>query len=163
MGASPFVPLSASRRVARPAPDDGADAVAVPTRRDRLGLPRSADAAAIRPKDPGQTQGELCRRVPADRRRRVHLGEDERDALALHPYLSKVPVRVAHLGADHVDSWPSPVKTDTYAVAFGHFSNKNVDLVLTAWSALQERQEGATCRCAWSESPRPTIRVCCDA
>ncbi len=54
-----------------------------------------------------------------------------------------MPVRVAHLGADHVDSWPSPVKTDTYAVAFGHFSNKNVDLVLTAWSALQERRGGS--------------------
>jgi glycosyltransferase involved in cell wall biosynthesis len=61
----------------------------------------------------------------------------KRDALAFHPYLSKVPVDVAHLGADHVDSWLSPPKTDTYAIAFGHFSNKNVDLVLMAWSALQ--------------------------
>ncbi len=67
----------------------------------------------------------------------------KRDALAFHPYLSKVPVHVAHLGADHVDSWPRPPKADSYAIAFGHFSNKNVDLVLMAWSAMQGRFGGS--------------------
>jgi glycosyltransferase involved in cell wall biosynthesis len=59
-----------------------------------------------------------------------------RDALALHPRLSSVPLRVAHLGADHVDTRPVRRSEEQYAIAFGHFSNKNVELVLTAWSAL---------------------------
>jgi glycosyltransferase involved in cell wall biosynthesis len=67
----------------------------------------------------------------------------KRDLLTFHHRLSKVPVEVTHLGADHVDSWP--VRSDAcraedrYAIAFGHFANKNVDLVLDAWSALGAR------------------------
>jgi glycosyltransferase involved in cell wall biosynthesis len=60
-----------------------------------------------------------------------------RDLVAFHPRLAKVPVRVAHLGADHVDSWPVRRAGEAYAIAFGHFSNKNVDLVLQSWAALR--------------------------
>jgi glycosyltransferase involved in cell wall biosynthesis len=67
----------------------------------------------------------------------------KRDALRFHPRLSKVPVRVTYLGADHVDSWPVGRTDDRYAIAFGHTSNKNVDLVLDAWSVLHA-EGGAT-------------------
>jgi glycosyltransferase involved in cell wall biosynthesis len=63
----------------------------------------------------------------------------KRDLLGFHPRLAKVPVRVAHLGADHVDQWPVRPSGMPYAIAFGHFSNKNVDLVLDALAALRER------------------------
>lgn len=63
-------------------------------------------------------------------------GRTTRDLLAFHPRLSRVPVRVAHLGADHVESWPIRSPGESYAIAFGHFSNKNVDLVLDAWATL---------------------------
>lgn len=61
------------------------------------------------------------------------------DLLSFHPRLSRVPVRVAHLGADHVDTWPVRPKEPGYAIAFGHFANKNVDLVLLAWKELTDR------------------------
>jgi glycosyltransferase involved in cell wall biosynthesis len=64
------------------------------------------------------------------------------DLLSFHPRLVKVPVRVAHLGADHVDRWPARPKRPAYAIAFGHFANKNVDLVLLAWKELTERAGG---------------------
>jgi len=61
------------------------------------------------------------------------------DLLSFHPRLGSVPVRVAHLGADHVDTWPVRPQDPPYAIAFGHFPNKNVDLVLAAWKELLER------------------------
>ena len=70
-------------------------------------------------------------------------GRTKRDLLAFHPRLSEVPVRVTHLGADHVDSWAVRAADDRHAIAFGHFVNKNVDLVLDGWSALHARG-GAT-------------------
>ncbi|HXX90303.1 MAG TPA: glycosyltransferase [Acidimicrobiales bacterium] len=45
-------------------------------------------------------------------------------------------VPVAHLGADHVDTWPVNAAQGACAIAFGHYVNKNVDLVLEAWAAL---------------------------
>lgn len=60
------------------------------------------------------------------------------DLLSFHPRLARVPVRVAHLGADHVDTWPVRPKNQPYAIAFGHFPNKNVDLTLDAWKELRE-------------------------
>jgi glycosyltransferase involved in cell wall biosynthesis len=60
------------------------------------------------------------------------------DLLSFHPRLARVPVRVAHLGADHVDTWPVRPQDPPYAIAFGHFPNKNVDLVLGAWKELLE-------------------------
>lgn len=51
-----------------------------------------------------------------------------------HASTQAVPGTVTHLGADHVLSWPQPDRTGP-AVAFGHHTNKNPDLVLRAWSA----------------------------
>jgi glycosyltransferase involved in cell wall biosynthesis len=63
-----------------------------------------------------------------------------RDLLRFHKRLSRIPVRVAHLGADHVTAWPPRRRSgDPYALAFGHFTNKNVGLVLDAWAAMRAR------------------------
>ena len=41
----------------------------------------------------------------------------------------------ALLGADHVDQWPVAGQSGApYALAFGHFSNKNADAVLAGWA-----------------------------
>lgn len=61
------------------------------------------------------------------------------DLLSFHPRLAKVPVRVAHLGADHVDTWPVRPTESPYAIAFGHFPNKNVELTLGAWQELLQQ------------------------
>lgn len=52
-----------------------------------------------------------------------------------HPRTTRVPGVVAHLAADHVAGWR---RTDAapYAVAFGHHTNKNTDLVIDAWERL---------------------------
>jgi glycosyltransferase involved in cell wall biosynthesis len=59
------------------------------------------------------------------------------DLLELYPRLRHKQVRAAHLGADHVDSWPVRRPDEDYAIAFGHFNNKNVDLVLDAWAMMR--------------------------
>jgi glycosyltransferase involved in cell wall biosynthesis len=44
------------------------------------------------------------------------------------------------LGADHVDRWPRPDgdrdSEKPYALAFGHFANKNADAVLAGWAVF---------------------------
>lgn len=52
-----------------------------------------------------------------------------------HPHTRRTPSAVAHLGADHVTSWP-PARTDGPVVTFAHHTNKNADLVLDAWALL---------------------------
>lgn len=64
------------------------------------------------------------------------------DLLRFHPRLAHRPVRTAHLGADHVDSWGPRRAGAPYAIAFGHFVNKNVGLVLDAWAQLRDRAGG---------------------
>ncbi len=63
------------------------------------------------------------------------------DLLRSRPKLSGKHVVVAHLGADHVAEWEVPpgASDSGYALAFGHFGNKNVDAVLAAWAVLAER------------------------
>ncbi|NYJ02890.1 glycosyltransferase involved in cell wall biosynthesis [Nocardioides thalensis] len=49
---------------------------------------------------------------------------------------------VARYGADHVDSWPQVPKGEPpYALAFGHFSNKNVPAVLEGWRQFCETDD----------------------
>ena len=56
-----------------------------------------------------------------------------------HPRLARHGV-AAQLGADHVDAWPAVTDrrrqptTAPYALAFGHFANKNADAVLEGWA-----------------------------
>jgi glycosyltransferase involved in cell wall biosynthesis len=46
---------------------------------------------------------------------------------------------VARLGSDHVDAWPRRTPDRPYAITFGQWGNKNADLVIDAWAALQQR------------------------
>ena len=61
------------------------------------------------------------------------------DLLAGHPFLRSRRVTVAPLGADHVLEWPPRQPGAGYALAFGQWGNKNVDLVLDAWAMLRSR------------------------
>lgn len=61
------------------------------------------------------------------------------DLLRSRPWLGHDVVTAAPLGGDHVDSWPVAVPGEEYAIAFGQWANKNVDLVLDAWAVLRDR------------------------
>lgn len=70
------------------------------------------------------------------------------DLLRSRAWLSERIVEVAHLGADHADGWLSvdvageqAVRAEGYAIAFGQYGNKNVDLVIDAWAVLHGRGE----------------------
>lgn len=55
------------------------------------------------------------------------------DLHRLHPRTRRVPGRVAHLGADHVVSWPGTAGAGR-AVTFAHHTNKNPHLVVDGWA-----------------------------
>jgi glycosyltransferase involved in cell wall biosynthesis len=57
------------------------------------------------------------------------------DLHRLHPATSSKPSAVVHHGADHVLGWPAPSRSGP-AVAFGHHTNKNPELVVDAWAVL---------------------------
>jgi glycosyltransferase involved in cell wall biosynthesis len=61
------------------------------------------------------------------------------DLLSAHPRLRRRLVRVAPLGADHVLRWPPARSGPQFALAFGQWGNKNVHLVIDAWSLLHAR------------------------
>lgn len=61
------------------------------------------------------------------------------DLLTSRPWLARRSIGVAHLGSDHVDAWPARTNGGPYAIAFGQYGNKNVDLVIDAWALLRGR------------------------
>lgn len=61
------------------------------------------------------------------------------DLLRSRPWMERRLVGVAYLGADHVASWPVDRGGQSYAVAFGQYGHKNVDLVIDAWGLLRDR------------------------
>jgi glycosyltransferase involved in cell wall biosynthesis len=63
------------------------------------------------------------------------------DLLASRPWLQERLVRAAPLGGDHADAWPRRQAEEAYAITFGQWANKNVDLVIDAWAALEARGE----------------------
>lgn len=63
------------------------------------------------------------------------------DLLRSRPWLRRRIVRACLLGADHVESWETPDVAAPYAIAFGQYGNKNIDLVLDAWSLLADRRD----------------------
>lgn len=70
------------------------------------------------------------------------VSERTRQDLLRHRGMAGKAVVVAHLGADHVDGWPTPERDEhPYALACGHFANKNADVALAAWAALAQRGE----------------------
>ncbi len=64
------------------------------------------------------------------------------DLVRSRPWLAE-RAHVARLGADHASGWQPPeAGGGRYALAFGHFANKNVEAVLRAWRlfAASERE-----------------------
>lgn len=61
------------------------------------------------------------------------------DLLGPRPWLRKRLVGLAPLGSDHVASWTVTPSAEPYAVAFGQYGNKNVDMVIDAWAILRDR------------------------
>jgi glycosyltransferase involved in cell wall biosynthesis len=56
------------------------------------------------------------------------------DLRTRHPRLAR-NARAAQLGSDHALRWPRPEPAPRpYALAFGHFGNKNADAVLAGWA-----------------------------
>ena len=122
---------------------------------------RDRHAAAIRPKDPDQTQGELCRRVPADGRRRVYLGADQaamhwpfirisRRCLSMSPTSGRIMSTRGRVHQRPTTPTPSlsaisPTRTSIW------FSRRG--------PPCRDGAEGAPCHCGWSVSPLPTVRV----
>jgi glycosyltransferase involved in cell wall biosynthesis len=68
-------------------------------------------------------------------------GRTKRDLLATHPRLRHRLVEVTYLGGDHVRSWPEAQPAEPYAIAFGQYANKNVDLVVDSWALLHQQGE----------------------
>jgi glycosyltransferase involved in cell wall biosynthesis len=63
------------------------------------------------------------------------------DLLDKHPELKRTMVRVVHHGADHTATWPPRKPGEDYAIAFGQYCNKNVQLLLRGWAQLHARKE----------------------
>jgi glycosyltransferase involved in cell wall biosynthesis len=57
------------------------------------------------------------------------------DLRTLHPRLARRAV-AAVLGSEHATTWQPEEPTGPYALAFGHFANKNVTAVLQGWAAF---------------------------
>lgn len=72
-------------------------------------------------------------------------GRTRDDLLRTHAYVG-ARAHAAPLGSDHADRWPEVEPRQPYAVAFGHFANKNVDTVLDAWAEFVPGHPGWTLR-----------------
>ena len=57
------------------------------------------------------------------------------DLRKLHPRLARRG-RAAVLGSDHALSWRAEASRAPYAIAFGHFANKNVTAVIEGWAVF---------------------------
>jgi glycosyltransferase involved in cell wall biosynthesis len=60
------------------------------------------------------------------------------DLHRLHPRTRSKPATVAHLGGDHVLNWPTANGVGP-AITFAHHTNKNSDLILSAWANALRR------------------------
>jgi glycosyltransferase involved in cell wall biosynthesis len=78
-----------------------------------------------------------------------------RDLLARRPQLT-ARAHAVLLGADHAAGWrPADRPGEPYALAFGHFANKNVEPVLRAWSDYCSGRDGIVLRiCGLGEQAR---------
>jgi glycosyltransferase involved in cell wall biosynthesis len=60
---------------------------------------------------------------------------------AIKPRRPAAP-QVVHLGADHVDQWPSVKMDQGHAIVFAHWSNKRPEVAIQAWALLRARHPG---------------------
>jgi glycosyltransferase involved in cell wall biosynthesis len=63
------------------------------------------------------------------------------DLLRSRSWLDPEKVGLGYLAADHADSWPKASERGDYAIAFGHYVNKNVGMLLDAWAMLRDEGE----------------------
>jgi glycosyltransferase involved in cell wall biosynthesis len=61
------------------------------------------------------------------------------DLVGPRPWLRDRLVGLSPLGSDHVASWTVTPSDEPYALAFGQYGNKNVEMVIDAWAILKER------------------------
>ncbi len=148
-----FRPLAQTRellRLVREVRPDAVLATAPPTTLRRLGVPLAVVVLdlrhELRPEQFGRGR-RLLRKIAYGRSFRIADGFLTISARTLddlrqrHPATGLVPGTVTHLGGDHVLDWPTPSRGGP-AIAFGHHTNKNPELVLFAWSkALQRGDE----------------------
>lgn len=86
------------------------------------------------------------------------------DLLAHRPWLGRRPVTVTHLGADQAATWPPAAPVDRpYALAFGQYGNKNVDLVVDAWARLGDAPPLALTIVGLGDAERAAVRRRIDA
>jgi glycosyltransferase involved in cell wall biosynthesis len=80
------------------------------------------------------------------------------DLVARRPQL-RAKSRAALLGADHARDWRPGAEAGFYVLAFGHFANKNVGLVLAAWRIYAATHPELTLRiCGLGEEARAGAR-----
>jgi glycosyltransferase involved in cell wall biosynthesis len=88
-----------------------------------------------------------------------------RDDLIRNHRIARGKAVEARYGSDHVDHWPDPKpEKPPYALAFGQFSNKNVEAVLGAWALFSTTNSEMTLRLvAMSAADRVRIGELVDA
>lgn len=145
-----FRPLAQTRELRRLVRELRADTVlatAPPTTLRRVGVPLAVVVLDLRHElRPEQFSHwrRLIRKISYGRSFRIADGfltisaRTLRDLWKQHPGTGLVPGTVTHLGGDHVLDWPTPSRGGP-AVAFGHHTNKNPELVLLAWSTAIQR------------------------
>lgn len=60
------------------------------------------------------------------------------DLRRLHPRLGPKGT-AAQLGSDHAQAWSAGPDEQRYALAFGHFANKNADAVIDGWARFRQQ------------------------
>jgi glycosyltransferase involved in cell wall biosynthesis len=75
------------------------------------------------------------------------------DLLRNRPRLRRKAV-ATRLGADHAKDWPAPAGVrEPYALAFGHFANKNADAVIEAWAEFCREDSETSLRLVGMAAP----------
>lgn len=82
------------------------------------------------------------------------ISERTLDDLVQHrPQLRRKAV-ATRLGADHTNDWPAPAEDRApYALAFGHFANKNADAVIEAWAEFCREDSEMSLRLVGMSAP----------
>jgi glycosyltransferase involved in cell wall biosynthesis len=135
------------RRLVRTVRPDAVLATAPPTTLRRMAVPLAVTVLDLRHElrpDQFSRGRRLVRRLAYGRTFRIADGfltisaRTLNDLRERHPRTGSVPGTVVHLGGDHVLDWPTPSREGP-AIAFGHHTNKNPELVLRAWSTALQR------------------------
>ena len=107
-----------------------------------LDLRHASAARTVQRHNAACAQGELRPRVPPGGRDRMHLAADARRPGGGAPSAGATAgSRRRSWERTTCSAWARADRPGTYALAFGQWGNKNVGLVVEAWSILQHRGE----------------------